>query len=106
MLQMRDDKSGWSIGEGDIIMVEDDRNVKCNLLIEYGLLIQANINDSFVAYKPKNGHQLQNLAQLANCLINSISPETSQIVLAKHHLCKSQSIACGDNLFKVLIKNK
>ena len=90
-------------GGGVIIMIEDNSHVKQNLLTKYGILTLANINDSFAAYKTKGGHQLQNLTQFANCLINSIYPEASQIVLDEQHLWKSLSIACGENIFKVLM---
>ena len=69
---MRDDKSGWSIGVGDIIMVEDYSNIKRNLLAQYGLLTQSNIDDRFTVYKTKGGRQIQNSAQFSDCLINSI----------------------------------
>ena len=49
---MRDDKSGWSIGVGDIVMVEDYSNIKRNLLAKYGLLTQSNIDDRFTVGTP------------------------------------------------------
>ena len=71
---MRADKSGWSIGVGSIIMIEDNSNFKRNMLTKYGLLTQYNSNDSFAAYKTKGRRQIQNLAQFDDCFINSIIP--------------------------------
>ena len=103
MLHMQADKSCWSIEGGDIIMIEDDGNIRQNLLTDYGLLTQANIDGRFSAHKTKGGSQLQNSAQFANCLIKCICPEMSQVVLSEHHLWKSQSITCGEKLFKALM---
>ena len=84
-------------------MIEDGRNIRRNILNNYILLTQVNIDDSFSAYNKKGGRQIQNYAQIADCLINPISPETSHIVLTEQHLWKSQSIACGENILNVLM---
>ena len=61
-----------------------------------------NIDAHFTIYKAKGGHQLQNSVQLVECLINSIYPETSKIILAEQHLWKAQIMASSKKLFKLL----
>ena len=93
MMSIRADKSGWSIGQDEIIMVINDNKVKRNLLIEYGLFAPANIETNFVNYKSKAVRQLKSYVQLVDCMINLIAAKTSHIVLAKHHLWKVHNIA-------------
>ena len=59
MLRMRADKSGWSVGGGDILTIEDDISVNRNLITEYRRLTVGNIDAFFAIYKSKAGHQIQ-----------------------------------------------
>ena len=86
MLEMRAEKSGWTSGAGNIMFIEDNKGTPRDLLTEYGLLTINNIDTHFTTYKQKAGHQLQNSAQLTECLLTSICPKMAQIVMAESHL--------------------
>ena len=65
---MRAAKSGWSTGAGNILTIKDDAGVDRNLLTEYGRLTTGNIDAHFDIYKAQAGRQLQNAAQMSECL--------------------------------------
>ena len=77
-LGMRAAKSGWATTGGDILTIPDDSGTNRQLIKEYGLLTIANIEAQFALHKGKAGRQLQNSAQLCECLMASLSPGTAE----------------------------
>ena len=105
MLGMRTAKSGWATGTGDILTIKDNVGTDMNLVTKYGLLTVTNIDTHFSTCKTAAGRQLQNSAQLTECLLASISAKTAQIVMAESHLWMSQGTQSGKFLFKLLMNN-
>ena len=70
-------------GAGNILTIKDDAGVDRNILTEYGRLTTGNIDTHFAIYKTQAGRQLQNSAQMSECLMASICPKTAEIVLAE-----------------------
>jgi hypothetical protein len=102
-LGMRAAKSGWSTPGGDILTIQDSSGVNRQLIKEYGLLTIADIEAHFAQHKSKAGRQLQNSAQLCECLFASLAPDTAEIAMSESHLFTSQGIQSGELLFKFLM---
>ena len=105
MMQMRAEKSVWTVGAGDILTIPDDTTVDRNLFTEYGRLTIGNIDTAFSIYKAKSGRQMQKSAQLDECLLTSICPKTAEIILAEQNLWKAQNMQCVEKLFKLLMND-
>lgn len=102
-LSMRAAKSGWATPGGNILTIPDDAGTNRQLIKEYGLLSIANIEAQFAIHKGHTGRQLQNSAQLCECLMALLSPGTAEIAMSESHLFTSQGIQSGELLFKFLM---
>jgi hypothetical protein len=107
-LNDRAEKQGWKATGADIITIPDASGTNRNLIKEYGRLTFEEIRNHVDGYAANNTRQAQNNFQMYHCIMNSLTDEGQQKILAeqsKYHTGEgNDSRPSGPLLFKLLMQ--
>ena len=97
-------KAGWGEGAADILTIPDADGNNRNLIANYGQLTPEDIRAHVATYIAAQGRRAQNAVQMYHCIMESLTEEGKNKVLAETSKYTVQNELVGPLLFKLLIQ--